>query len=210
MTDRVEKIPVTVSPMFVVIAVFALFCIPIQWLFSWLFAAVIHELSHFWMLQFLKCKICSVSIDIGGAKICTQPLTAWEEFFCALAGPIGGLLLVTLASRTPTIALCGFLQGAYNLLPIYPMDGGRVFHCLVRKAMGPTASEKFMIIWQRIILFAIGFACIFAAVRLRIGLLPIVIAVFLIVRNKKSLANGAGNDYNVYSCGFSSNRKNNE
>lgn len=115
---------------YIMLAVFIL-TVPISWLFAAAFAACIHELCHIIVIFLCGGTVYSVSIGAFGAKIHTSPLTKGREFFCTLAGPCGSLILVCFARWIPRIALCGLIQGLFNLLPIYPMDGGRVFRCIV-------------------------------------------------------------------------------
>jgi hypothetical protein len=49
-----------------------------------------------------------------------------------VAGPAGSFLLLFVARWLPLVAICGFIQGSYNLLPLGTMDGGRVVACLLR------------------------------------------------------------------------------
>ena len=55
------------------------------------------------------------------------------ELLCALAGPVGSLLLALLPF--PMLALCGLCQGLFNLLPIMPLDGGRVLGCILEMTL---------------------------------------------------------------------------
>jgi Zn-dependent protease len=65
----------------------------------------------------------------------TTPLTPIQEAFCALAGPMGSFLVLLMSEVLPEAALCGLFQGAYNLLPIYPLDGGRISLCVLPKPL---------------------------------------------------------------------------
>lgn len=104
--------------------------VPVPWIFAAMFAAYIHELCHIGMILLCKQSVYAITIGASGAKIHTAPLSPSQEFVCTIAGPCGSLLLIGFARFIPKIALCGFVHGVFNLIPVYPMDGGRAFHCL--------------------------------------------------------------------------------
>lgn len=105
--------------------------IPLNWLLAAATAAVFHELSHSAAILLLGGKIHGLKILPDGIRMETSPMTAWQEILCSLVGPAGSLLLVLLGKHTPRIALCALVQGCYNLLPVYPLDGGRALRCLL-------------------------------------------------------------------------------
>ena len=107
--------------------------LPFSWLTAAILAAGIHECCHL-----LAAKCCHVScsylrIDIGGAVMGMQSMDRREEAVIAMAGPCGSFLLVFFLHIWPQIAVCGLVQGIFNLLPVYPLDGGRIAYCMLGK-----------------------------------------------------------------------------
>jgi len=120
---------------FCLLAVRALYLLPLTWILSAYLAAVIHEAGHLAMLRLLDCGIHRIQIRATGAVIETDSMLWWQEFACALAGPLCSLLLIVFLRVWPEIALCGIAQGAYNLIPVYPLDGGRCVKVLLEHFM---------------------------------------------------------------------------
>lgn len=96
-----------------------------KWTLSILFAAMIHELGHIAMLWCWGKRICGIRILPFGARIDTEFLSGEEGIFCALAGPAAGLLLLFFWRWIPKVSFCALVQSGFNLLPVYPLDGGR-------------------------------------------------------------------------------------
>src|SRR5579864_5495472 len=112
------------------------------------FASVVfHELGH--SLIAMKYKIPVVSITlfiIGGlAQIAREPDSAKQEFNIAIAGPIASILLgfgfLGVLPLLPHEGLfwaaalllseANFILGIFNLIPGFPMDGGRILRAIV-------------------------------------------------------------------------------
>jgi Zn-dependent protease/predicted transcriptional regulator len=108
---------------------------------------VFHEMAHSVVAKHYKIPVVSITLFIFGgvARISRDPSRAIEEFNIAVAGPISSLLLagsfglVYRAAGTNLIlqALAGSLAwinlslAVFNLLPGFPLDGGRIFRAIV-------------------------------------------------------------------------------
>ena len=119
----------------------AVLLVPAKLLFSAVLAAAVHESFHLIALALCGVKIHGLRIGTGRAVIETAPLPANLELLCTAAGPAGSFLCFALARHFPLLGLCGFIQGMYNLLPIYPMDGGRILLCLLTLTVPSKAQE---------------------------------------------------------------------
>jgi len=108
-------------------AVTALLC----WLCPWrvfaafLAAALCHEAGHAAALCALGVRIDGISLRAGGAVLRTGPMDYRRELLCALAGPAANLLALALRRVWPDFCLVGLGLAAFNLLPVFPLDGGR-------------------------------------------------------------------------------------
>ena len=104
--------------------------IPAPWILGAAAAACVHEVFHIGAVYCRGGKVHSIAIGPFGAKIHADGIEGFREALCALAGPAGSFLCVSLIRIFPVFSLCALVQGLFNLLPIYPMDGGRVLSCL--------------------------------------------------------------------------------
>jgi len=113
-----------------------------------LFASVLlHELGHSVVAMRYKIKVRSITLFIFGgiAQIASEPPSAVAEFWIASAGPLVSfalaglfaLLQTVLTGLAPLLALAKYVAylnatlGLFNLIPGFPLDGGRVFRALV-------------------------------------------------------------------------------
>ena len=111
-------------------AAILLLLLPLRWILAGAAAALVHELGHSLAVRLLGGHVVSGQISFRGAKLTAEPMEPEKELISVLAGPAASLLLLSLHRITPRIAICGFVQGCFNLLPVYPLDGGKALRCL--------------------------------------------------------------------------------
>ena len=112
-------------------AAFLLLVLPLDWFLSGVAASVIHELCHIGALYLLHGKITGIHIHISGCVLETDRIAESKQFFSILAGPAGSFSLLFFSRLSPKIAICGLMQGIYNLIPVLPLDGGRLLQLLL-------------------------------------------------------------------------------
>ena len=175
----------------------AMVIVPIPWLLAWVCAVLIHELSHYIALKSFGIHVFRICVGMNGVIMETEEICDLKMFLCAMAGPIGGASLMVLLHLAPRIALCSMLLSAYNLLPIYPLDGGRAIRGLVQRFFTPNTAQRIVRIIEYSAIIVVTGVCIYVCVNFQLGLLPVICAVWLILRNKKFLANIRNKRYNI-------------
>ena len=105
---------------------------------------IAHEFGHSLTGRAFGCETHDITLSfIGGcASMTSMPRRGWQEFLVALAGPlvsfalcgIGFFALNTLPIENHFLAYTlvylyylNLVLGCFNLLPGFPMDGGRIF-----------------------------------------------------------------------------------
>jgi len=148
---RVMGIPVRVHITLVILLIFAAFHYGIWGVLymAGLFASVaLHELGHSWVAIRKGCRVREIMLlPIGGvAKMTSIPTKPMDEFLVAIAGPLTSLALSAvflLLSGTgflmmlfASLAGINLMLGLFNLLPSFPMDGGRIFRAFMTPRIG--------------------------------------------------------------------------
>lgn len=123
-----------------------LLVLPGSWVLAAVAAAVIHELCHIAAVWLLDGTVAGVWVDVGAARIEARLPNRKRELAAALAGPAGSLMLLAVCHVAPKVAICAFLQGMYNLLPIYPLDGGRALRCLLEQVSPARVEDIFPVV----------------------------------------------------------------
>jgi Zn-dependent protease/predicted transcriptional regulator len=108
---------------------------------------VFHEMAHSVVAKHYKIPVASITLFVFGgvARIGRDPSRAIEEFQIAVAGPASSFLLaggfwivsqkaganLVLHTLTGSLAGVNLILALFNLLPGFPLDGGRIFRAII-------------------------------------------------------------------------------
>ena len=131
---------------------------PYSWSFVFVFAllasVLLHELGHVWVAQALGTKVRSITLLMLGGVSQMDPTPEasekkYSEFKVAVVGPLvsfaiaGGLIFLGRVTASADVGMfCYWLSrvnivlGVFNLVPAFPMDGGRVLRSLLAARQG--------------------------------------------------------------------------
>jgi len=110
-------------------------------------SVLLHELGHALMARRLGVGISGIELHFfgGAAQMTDQPRSPGDEIAIAAAGPAVSFALAGLGhglgllTGIPLLALLGttnLIIGAFNLLPAFPSDGGRILRALLARKHG--------------------------------------------------------------------------
>jgi Zn-dependent protease len=109
-------------------------------------SVIIHELAHSIVAIRYKIKVKEINLFIFGgiSEITGEPPKASSEFWIAIAGPIVSILLAgiffvlekvlnifLLTALFEYMAFINFVLAIFNLIPGFPLDGGRILRAVV-------------------------------------------------------------------------------
>lgn len=116
------------------------------------FSILFHEMSHSLVAKKRGIPVERISLFIFGgmAQIKKEPDNPYSEFVMAIAGPVASFFLAIIfgtiwvftrfvsiiGEPVKYLALINVILGVFNLLPGYPLDGGRIARAIIWKVTG--------------------------------------------------------------------------
>ncbi len=118
------------------------------------FAVLLHEMGHAWAADRLGYRVDHIAVDLfyGYADVDMQNCPESDSIRIVAAGPMVNLLLFGISMFflgafpgipfVPNFAAVNLLLFIFNILPIYPMDGGRIAKSILTLKMRSRLAAK--------------------------------------------------------------------
>lgn len=130
------------------------------WIPILFFSVLLHEAGHAAAIGLLRFGPSEIRLaSLGGVTINRRAAKPWQEIVISLAGPAmsfalaaGAFSLLVLSGERslgpflgallPETAQANVVWGIFNLLPVYPLDGGHVIQQIARKVAKPVTAIR--------------------------------------------------------------------
>ena len=148
-----------------------------------LLSAALHELGHLLVLGLSRVPVQALHVTALGCIIQTAPLPYRLEIPCALAGPGVNMLLCALAlPRDPSLALVNLCLAGFNLLPLWPLDGGRSLRAMLLLRVEPSCANRVEHVIAGVTLSLLWVFTAYATCVLHMGLAPVLLTSALTIK----------------------------
>lgn len=113
-------------------------------LFNYLLALFLHEMAHLLVASKRGYSLKQVKLDMFGLAVeLNEKIDEKDQFAINIAGPLCNLLLCVLCLATywlfpisyiylNTFCFASLILAIFNLLPVYPLDGGKIFAGIIK------------------------------------------------------------------------------
>lgn len=150
MWTRLDRPRMEVSPGFLLLLAALFWMDEGVGLLPWgLLSCLVHELGHVAAAAACGGQVERLSLTAVGAELSfsyRRPLSYVRDSFVSMAGPAANLaaggLLLGFGQSMPAVLSLGI--GAFNLLPVQPLDGGRVVYGLLAERLDPDWADRLM------------------------------------------------------------------
>ena len=139
------KIKIKFNPLFMI---YVFLCVYFGWfnnVFYYIVVATLHEYGHLFVAKLLGYRVDGFIYSLYGVGLKTNnAYKTKDDILVSLAGPCVNLILIVVSIClwwifpttyffTYDFVICNIVIMLFNLIPIYPLDGGRVMLALFSK-----------------------------------------------------------------------------
>lgn len=165
-------------------------------IYAWLMLfALIHEVAHMCVGMILNLKPKTLEIQPFGIGVIFESFenSNMKKIIIALAGPIINIIFAIVFSyinvgNKDLIVNANLLLAIFNLMPIYPLDGGRILKVIIKMSKKTSEADEIVNRISNILIIMLTMAAsVLILIYKNIGLFIIIMYIWIIVikENKK-------------------------
>lgn len=172
------RLKLKISPFFFVLIFLSFLSGTALQCFIYILIVILHELAHFVTADKLGYKLNTLHLMPYGAALSgnSAPMSYKDEIIIAMAGPLFNLICAvffvalwwitpTIYSFTDTVVWANIGIAAFNFLPVYPLDGGRILKSLLTAKFSHKQTLRALKIISLVICVIFTSGCILLAFR---------------------------------------------
>lgn len=171
---KIKKSKVQINPAFLIIFFWLVFATSSFVALNYFIVTLLHELGHYFVAKWCGYKLSKFSLSPYGVGLSYygQSIDEKDETWIALSGPLVNIFSSVIMFAvwwlfpasyflTYQFVEISLIVGLSNLLPAYPLDGGRIFIALTSRSINPKIAYKitffinFLLIFLCFLLFII-------------------------------------------------------
>lgn len=150
-----KRIKIKIHPLFWILGIILVFLGEGYLFIAYIFTAVVHEFAHSIAASYYNCRMRQITLYPFGAVLYGEfsNLKPSEEIIVAISGPLINLITAVLFTAlwwimpelyiyTDVIVMVNVSIAMFNLLPVYPLDGGRILMSCIKIKTGTAAACK--------------------------------------------------------------------
>lgn len=185
--------PISISYYFTAMVAFLLLSDGSGAVFWGMLAAAFHEMGHVAMMKVLKCPKCRIRFTGCGIKIVQNNFGGygyWRDFYVAVAGAAVNLFLFLLFigagyllpwSGLNMAAMSQLAVASFNMMPVYPLDGGQAVYALLCRKFTLEIAELLSNVISFMFLLPLAFFAFYVLFRSRYNFSLLVMVIYLVV-----------------------------
>ncbi|MBQ8615437.1 MAG: hypothetical protein IJ415_02605, partial [Clostridia bacterium] len=128
-----------IGPSFFLLIVVCIMTKNIVLMLNYLLALFLHEIAHLWVAGKRGYSLRTIKLDMFGLAVdLNEKVDDKDQFAINIAGPVCNLFVCVLCLATywliptsyiylNTFCFSNLILAIFNLLPVYPLDGGKIF-----------------------------------------------------------------------------------
>lgn len=198
-----NRIKIAIHPLTIVFALISYALGMFGLFFVYFISIILHEFCHYYVAKKLGYFCNRIVIYPSGALLCgdTDEFAFKDEIIISLAGPLCNIILSILCvfiwwifpetyNYTADFLVANICIAFFNLLPIFPLDGGRVvlalLSCNASRKFACKIAKNITLIFA-VLLFCIFIVSLFIAPNFQIGISAIVIFISVLGEDNQAV-----------------------